>query len=207
VTSRGTILTFFPWINAPTGRRDELPLDRFQRARPRSVRARNRYLRICGGETPSIPWVGTWSCQEIEPFSRRPRRDERILLLLRAAKREKAVLLLPYVTGGDESDLLQLGTIVLPNSVCCPRGDARSDNGMPRFFRRLAEGVFDEGYVRPPAFELWTFWKMRRRQGIDRPAGVGARLGSRTLCSSSGTACFQKWCQRRPRKQIVSAIC
>ena len=43
--------------------------------------------------------------------------------LLRAAKREKA-LLLWHVTGGDENDLLQLRTIVSPNSVS--RGDARS---------------------------------------------------------------------------------
>jgi len=34
---------------------------------------------------------------------------------------------------------------------------------MPRFFRRLAEGVFDEGDVRRRAFELADFVEDARR--------------------------------------------
>lgn len=52
-------------------------------------------------------------------------------------------LLVLHGTGGDEKDLLPLARMVSPNSpVLSPRGRVL-ENGMPRFFRRLAEGVFD----------------------------------------------------------------
>ena len=54
-----------------------------------------------------------------------------------------ATLLLLHGTGGDENDLLDLGRILDPNmGQLSPRGKVL-ENGMPRFFRRLAEGVFD----------------------------------------------------------------
>ncbi|MDF2684648.1 alpha/beta hydrolase [Brevibacillus centrosporus] len=53
-------------------------------------------------------------------------------------------LLLLHGTGGDENDLLPLGQRIAPEaSVLSVRGNVL-ENGMPRFFRRLAEGVFDE---------------------------------------------------------------
>ncbi|MGE7661228.1 alpha/beta hydrolase [Peribacillus sp. NPDC097197] len=56
----------------------------------------------------------------------------------------KPVLLLLHGTGGNENDLLPLADIVDPEaSVLSVRGNV-SENGMPRFFRRLAEGIFDE---------------------------------------------------------------
>ncbi|RHW30912.1 alpha/beta hydrolase [Lysinibacillus yapensis] len=56
----------------------------------------------------------------------------------------KPVLLLLHGTGGDENGLLPLAEIVDPEaSVLSVRGNVL-ENGMPRFFRRLAEGVFDE---------------------------------------------------------------
>ena len=52
-------------------------------------------------------------------------------------------LLLLHGTGGNENDLLPLGRAIAPNaSLLAPRGQVLED-GMPRFFRRLAEGVFD----------------------------------------------------------------
>jgi predicted esterase len=52
-------------------------------------------------------------------------------------------LLLLHGTGGDESDLLPLGRTLLPGSaLLSPRGNVL-EHGAPRFFRRLAEGVFD----------------------------------------------------------------
>lgn len=56
----------------------------------------------------------------------------------------KPVLLLLHGTGGNEEDLLPLAQMISPDSsVLSVRGNV-SENGMPRFFRRLAEGVFDE---------------------------------------------------------------
>jgi predicted esterase len=52
-------------------------------------------------------------------------------------------LLLLHGTGGNENDLIPLGQRLLPGAaILSPRG-AVLENGMPRFFRRLAEGVFD----------------------------------------------------------------
>lgn len=57
---------------------------------------------------------------------------------------KKPVFLLLHGTGGTEQDLLSLGEIVDPEaSVLSVRGNVL-ENGMPRFFKRLAEGVFDE---------------------------------------------------------------
>ena len=53
-------------------------------------------------------------------------------------------LLLLHGTGGNEDDLLELGRSLMPSpNLLSPRGKVQ-ENGMPRFFRRLAEGVFDE---------------------------------------------------------------
>ncbi|WP_010496694.1 alpha/beta hydrolase [Paenibacillus elgii] len=60
-------------------------------------------------------------------------------------RREEApTLVLFHGTGGTERDLLPLAKRIAPDSsVLSLRGNVL-ENGMPRFFRRLAEGVFDE---------------------------------------------------------------
>lgn len=56
---------------------------------------------------------------------------------------EPRTLLLLHGTGGNEDDLLPLGQMLLPGAaILSPRGQVL-EHGMPRFFRRLAEGVFD----------------------------------------------------------------
>jgi len=64
------------------------------------------------------------------------------------------VLLLLHGTGGTELDLIPLARQLAPAApVLSPRGRVL-ENGMPRFFRRLAEGVFDEEDLRRRAAEL-----------------------------------------------------
>src|SRR4051794_30600301 len=82
-------------------------------------------------------------------------------------------ILLLHGTGGDENDLLPLGTTIAPGAaLLSPRGQVR-EGGMPRFFRRLAEGVFDEQDVRRRAIELADFVvEARGAYGLEAPIGV-----------------------------------
>jgi predicted esterase len=55
----------------------------------------------------------------------------------------KTTLLLLHGTGGDEDDMIPIGQQLLPGAaLLSPRGRVL-EHGMPRFFRRIAEGVFD----------------------------------------------------------------
>lgn len=88
-------------------------------------------------------------------------------------------LLLLHGTGGDESDLLPLGRAVSPGSaLVSPRGPVL-ENGMPRFFRRLAEGVFDEADVRRRARDLAAFVaEARDAYGLAAPVALGFSNGA-----------------------------
>ncbi|MBA4136711.1 MAG: phospholipase [Opitutus sp.] len=81
-------------------------------------------------------------------------------------------LLLLHGTGGDEHDLLPLARQLSPGSVLLsPRGDVL-ERGAPRFFRRLAEGVFDLPDVEQRTHALADFIAAAAREyGFD-----GARL-------------------------------
>lgn len=68
-----------------------------------------------------------------------------------------STLLLLHGTGGDENDLLDLGRMLAPSAnLLSPRGQVL-ENGMPRFFRRLAEGVFDVADLQARAQYLARF--------------------------------------------------
>ena len=71
-------------------------------------------------------------------------------------KSERTLFLL-HGTGGNEHDLIDLGHAIDPDAaLLSPRGKVL-ENGAPRFFRRLAEGVFDEADVVHRAKELGQF--------------------------------------------------
>jgi predicted esterase len=66
-------------------------------------------------------------------------------------------LLLLHGTGGDENDLISVGRVLDPAAgLLSPRGKVL-ENGMPRFFRRLAEGVFDKEDLIRRTHELADF--------------------------------------------------
>lgn len=66
-------------------------------------------------------------------------------------------LLVLHGTGGNEDSLLALGRALHPQAaLLSPRGQVL-ENGMPRFFRRLAEGVFDLDDLRRRTADLADF--------------------------------------------------
>jgi len=88
-------------------------------------------------------------------------------------------LLLLHGTGGDENDLLPLGRMIAPGSaLLSPRGTVL-EHGMPRFFRRLAEGVFDEEDLRRRTAELADFVEQARGvYGLAAPVAIGFSNGA-----------------------------
>jgi predicted esterase len=69
----------------------------------------------------------------------------------------KRTLLLLHGTGGNEHDLISLGREIDPTAaILSPRGKVL-ENGMPRFFRRLAAGIFDEEDLKKRTYELANF--------------------------------------------------
>lgn len=97
-------------------------------------------------------------------------------------------LLLLHGTGGNEYDLLGLREHLLPDApVLAPRGTVL-ENGMPRFFRRLREGVFDEDDLRERTDELAAFLVAAEQQyGVTHGSWVaigfsnGANIASALL--------------------------
>ena len=65
-------------------------------------------------------------------------------------------LLLLHGTGGDEHDLVPLGRLAPGAALLSPRGKVL-EQGMPRYFRRLSEGVFDLDDLKVRANELADF--------------------------------------------------
>jgi phospholipase/carboxylesterase len=66
-------------------------------------------------------------------------------------------LLLLHGTGGNEYDLLPLRDRLSPGAAVLSVRGTVLENGLPRFFRRISEGVFDEEDLRRRADELAEF--------------------------------------------------
>ncbi|WP_252504762.1 alpha/beta hydrolase [Sporosarcina sp. Marseille-Q4943] len=98
----------------------------------------------------------------------------------------KPTLLLLHGTGGTEQDLLPLAGLIDPEaSVLSVRGNVL-ENGMPRFFRRLAEGVFDEEDLVFRTQELHAFLdEAAEEHGFDRSniVAVGYSNGANIAAS------------------------
>jgi phospholipase/carboxylesterase len=90
-----------------------------------------------------------------------------------------APLLLLHGTGGDENDLLPLGQMISPGAALLSVRGQVLEHGMPRFFRRLAEGVFDEADVKRRANDLADFVEAARdAYGLAAPLALGYSNGA-----------------------------
>src|SRR5271169_5830900 len=74
-----------------------------------------------------------------------------------AEKPDSPTLLLLHGTGGDERDLLGLGRELWPGAALLGVRGKVLENGMPRFFRRFEEGVFDVDDLKARTSELAEF--------------------------------------------------
>ena len=102
-------------------------------------------------------------------------------------------LLLLHGTGGNEDDLVPLGERLLPGAaLLSPRGQVM-ERGMPRFFRRIAEGVFDLDDLRRRTGELAEFVTAARAEyGLASPPVAvgfsnGANIAAALLLLRPGT--------------------
>jgi phospholipase/carboxylesterase len=93
-------------------------------------------------------------------------------------------LLMLHGTGGDENDLLPLAARLAPSSaVLSPRGKVL-ENGAPRFFRRLTEGVFDLKDLHLRTGELADFViRAGAAYGTSRPIAIGFSNGANIAAS------------------------
>ena len=103
-------------------------------------------------------------------------------------------LLVLHGTGGNENDLIGIGQAIAPGAaILSPRGNVL-ENGAPRFFRRIAEGVFDPKEVRSRGEELARFIRTAVvTYGLD-PSRVfalgysnGANIASTVMLIEPGT--------------------
>lgn len=99
--------------------------------------------------------------------------------VFRPGDAERRPLLLLHGTGGNEHDLLGLAEAVAPGrAAISPRGRVL-ENGMPRFFRRFAEGKFDEDDMRLRASELADFIAgSTKAYGVKAPIALGFSNGA-----------------------------
>ena len=88
-------------------------------------------------------------------------------------------LLLLHGTGADENDLIPLGLQLSPGAaLLSPRGKVL-EQGMPRFFRRVGEGVFDVADLKTRTQELADFVeKARAAYGLAAPVALGFSNGA-----------------------------
>jgi phospholipase/carboxylesterase len=102
-------------------------------------------------------------------------------------------LLLLHGTGGNENDMLELGSMLVPHASQLSLRGKVLENGMPRFFRRHAEGVLDLEDLRFRTHELVDFVQAASQRYHFDPTRVlaigfsnGANIAASTLLLRPG---------------------
>ena len=127
-------------------------------------------------------------------------------------------LLVLHGTGGNEEDLIPLGKDLVPSAnILSPRGKIL-EHGMPRFFRRLAEGVFDHEDLVLRTHELAHFIEAAAEEyGFDRSKLIAvvtqtARTSPRASCSciracSKRRYCSGRWSRSSRKRRSICPEC
>ena len=112
--------------------------------------------------------------------------DTHVHLFKPSLKADPRTLLLLHGTGDNEQSFSRLGALMAPEAaVLSVRGNAR-ENGMNRFFRRRAEGVYDMEDLARRTAELIAFIDAAvRHYGLHRTGliGIGYSNGANILAS------------------------
>jgi predicted esterase len=95
-------------------------------------------------------------------------------------------LLLLHGTGGDEFDMIPLGRrLESAANILSPRGNVL-ENGLPRFFKRSSEGVFDKEDIKKRTQELAEFTEKASTTynfDLDKIVAVGFSNGANIAAS------------------------
>lgn len=110
-------------------------------------------------------------------------------VIIPPTEREEILILL-HGTGGDEGSLVEMGKELAPGAgIISPRGQSREE-GVNRWFRRFAEGLFDLADLESKTIELALYLKgeIERQRWEDRPLALlgysnGANMAASLLLS------------------------
>jgi phospholipase/carboxylesterase len=170
---------------------------------------------------PEMLTKATFQCTEILSSIIQPGSLRRAMSFIhRFEQGSKAcpTLLLLHGTGGNETDLIEFGRAIAPRSnLLSPRGNVL-ENGMPRFFRRFAHGVFDLQDVKFRVEELLEFIKVSARMydfdpenliamGYSNGANMAAALLSLHERSLAGAILFRPMMVLVPEKMPDLSRC
>ncbi|MCZ0717525.1 alpha/beta hydrolase [Aerococcus kribbianus] len=102
-------------------------------------------------------------------------------------KENANTLLLLHGTGGNENDLLDIGRFIDPNANLLSLRGNEPENGMNRFFKRLAPGQFDEENLKYHVQDLYTFiadLAQEKKFDVNRIIPLGYSNGANLIAAS-----------------------
>jgi len=126
---------------------------------------------------------------------------------IRSRHFESKLVAVCMATGGNERDLIPFGRELTQMLRCLARVAKFWENGMPRFFRRLARGISDLEDLKYPSRTNWADFVAAAAQhygfAADNVVAVGYSNGANIAASMlllrpeilSAAILFRRWCR------------